>query len=165
MLNFWKESGKDSQEKKKNHIKGLLVAATDCEPQYLIRLLQVANRTFIRYQLVDSFLLVKAFMIIFLVGKVAYWIGRADSFSCIGSSCCIYPKRFYTTSKHPVSFRRGELLSFRSGNMLPYVRYSDTVESLLCICLPKVNVLEKASPSRHNTWVWRFHVSWQFLWC
>ncbi|KAK4286411.1 hypothetical protein QN277_002970 [Acacia crassicarpa] len=35
-----KESGKDSQDKKKNHIKGLLVAATDCEPQYLIRLLQ-----------------------------------------------------------------------------------------------------------------------------
>ncbi|OVA17971.1 DNA ligase [Macleaya cordata] len=35
-----KESGKDSQEKKRNHIKGLLVAATDCEPQYLIRLLQ-----------------------------------------------------------------------------------------------------------------------------
>ncbi|KAH7836561.1 hypothetical protein Vadar_002905 [Vaccinium darrowii] len=35
-----KESGKDSQEKKKNHIKGLVVAATDCEPQYLIRLLQ-----------------------------------------------------------------------------------------------------------------------------
>ncbi|XP_057483850.1 DNA ligase 1-like [Actinidia eriantha] len=34
------ESGKESQEKKKNHIKGLLVAATDCEPQYLIRLLQ-----------------------------------------------------------------------------------------------------------------------------
>nr|GMD67243.1 DNA ligase 1 [Ipomoea batatas] len=36
-----KESGKDSQEKKKNYIKSLLVAATDCEPQYLIRLLQV----------------------------------------------------------------------------------------------------------------------------
>ncbi|XAR60030.1 DNA ligase (ATP) [Bertholletia excelsa] len=35
-----KESGKDSQEKKKNRIKGLIVAATDCEPQYLIRLLQ-----------------------------------------------------------------------------------------------------------------------------
>ncbi|TYH81048.1 hypothetical protein ES332_D03G172200v1 [Gossypium tomentosum] len=35
-----KESGKDSQEKKKNRIKSLLVAATDCEPQYLIRLLQ-----------------------------------------------------------------------------------------------------------------------------
>ncbi|XP_047338411.1 DNA ligase 1-like [Impatiens glandulifera] len=35
-----KESGKDSQQKKSNHIKGLLVAATDCEPQYLIRLLQ-----------------------------------------------------------------------------------------------------------------------------
>jgi len=35
------ESGKDSQEKKKNHIKALLVAATECEPQYLIRLLQV----------------------------------------------------------------------------------------------------------------------------
>uniref|UniRef100_A0A2N9EY75 DNA ligase n=1 Tax=Fagus sylvatica TaxID=28930 RepID=A0A2N9EY75_FAGSY len=39
-----KESGKDSQEKKKNHIKGLLVAATDCEPQYLIRLLQTKLR-------------------------------------------------------------------------------------------------------------------------
>ncbi|KAJ0623557.1 putative DNA ligase (ATP) [Helianthus annuus] len=39
-----KESGKDSQDKKKNHIKGLLVAATDCEPQYLIRLLQTKLR-------------------------------------------------------------------------------------------------------------------------
>ncbi|CAA2995406.1 DNA ligase 1 [Olea europaea subsp. europaea] len=39
-----KESGKDSQEKKKTHIKGLLVAATDCEPQYLIRLLQTKLR-------------------------------------------------------------------------------------------------------------------------
>lgn len=39
-----KESGKDSQEKKKNHIKSLLVAATDCEPQYLIRLLQTKLR-------------------------------------------------------------------------------------------------------------------------
>ncbi|KAB1226787.1 DNA ligase 1 [Morella rubra] len=38
------ESGKDSQEKKKNHIKGLLVATTDCEPQYLIRLLQTKLR-------------------------------------------------------------------------------------------------------------------------
>ncbi|KAK6144367.1 hypothetical protein DH2020_021187 [Rehmannia glutinosa] len=38
------ESGKDSQEKKKNHIKALLVAATDCEPQYLIRLLQTKLR-------------------------------------------------------------------------------------------------------------------------
>ncbi|KAI3676968.1 hypothetical protein L1987_86584 [Smallanthus sonchifolius] len=36
-----KESGKDGQDKKKNHVKGLLVAATDCEPQYLIRLLQI----------------------------------------------------------------------------------------------------------------------------
>ncbi|XP_027187501.1 DNA ligase 1-like isoform X1 [Cicer arietinum] len=35
-----KESGKDSREKKKNHIKSLLLAATDCEPLYLIRLLQ-----------------------------------------------------------------------------------------------------------------------------
>nr|XP_043610903.1 DNA ligase 1-like [Erigeron canadensis] len=39
-----KESGKDSQDKKKNHIKGLLVAATDCEPLYLIRLLQTKLR-------------------------------------------------------------------------------------------------------------------------
>ncbi|KAH1220591.1 DNA ligase 1 [Glycine max] len=38
------ESGKESQEKKKNHIKALLVAATDCEPQYLIRLLQTKLR-------------------------------------------------------------------------------------------------------------------------
>lgn len=35
------ESGKDSQDKKRNHMKGLLVAATDCEPQYITRLLQV----------------------------------------------------------------------------------------------------------------------------
>lgn len=41
MLELLQESGKDSQDKKKNHIKGLLVAATDCEPLYLIRLLQV----------------------------------------------------------------------------------------------------------------------------
>lgn len=39
-----KESGKDSQDKKRNHIKGLLVAATDCEPQYIIRLLQSKMR-------------------------------------------------------------------------------------------------------------------------
>ncbi|CAL9087167.1 unnamed protein product [Musa textilis] len=39
-----KESGKDSQDKKRNHIKGLLVAATDCEPQYLVRLLQSKMR-------------------------------------------------------------------------------------------------------------------------
>ncbi|PAN46695.2 hypothetical protein PAHAL_9G211400 [Panicum hallii] len=39
-----KESGKDSQDKKRNHIKGLLVAATDCEPQYITRLLQSKMR-------------------------------------------------------------------------------------------------------------------------
>ncbi|XP_039061940.1 DNA ligase 1-like [Hibiscus syriacus] len=39
-----KESGKDSQEKKKNRIKALLVAATDCEPLFLIRLLQTKLR-------------------------------------------------------------------------------------------------------------------------
>ncbi|KAF6167683.1 hypothetical protein GIB67_017178 [Kingdonia uniflora] len=38
-----KESGKDSQDKKRNHIKGLLIAAIDCEPQYLVRLLQVTT--------------------------------------------------------------------------------------------------------------------------
>ncbi|XP_026403288.1 DNA ligase 1-like [Papaver somniferum] len=35
-----KVSGKDSQERKRNHIKALLVAASDCEPLYIIRLLQ-----------------------------------------------------------------------------------------------------------------------------
>ncbi|CAN1171785.1 DNA ligase 1 [Linum perenne] len=35
-----KQSGKDSQESKRKHIKGLLVAAIDCEPQYIMRLLQ-----------------------------------------------------------------------------------------------------------------------------
>ncbi|KAK6144360.1 hypothetical protein DH2020_021180 [Rehmannia glutinosa] len=44
MSELSQESGKDSQEKKKNHIKALLVAATDCEPQYLIRLLQTKLR-------------------------------------------------------------------------------------------------------------------------
>ncbi|CAN6293142.1 unnamed protein product [Urochloa humidicola] len=39
-----KESGKDSQDKKRNHIKGLLVAASDCEPQYITRLLQSKMR-------------------------------------------------------------------------------------------------------------------------
>ncbi|XP_027191804.1 DNA ligase 1 isoform X2 [Cicer arietinum] len=39
-----KESGNNSQEKKKNHIKSLLVAATDCEPLYIIRLLQTKLR-------------------------------------------------------------------------------------------------------------------------
>uniref|UniRef100_A0A7C9EH37 DNA ligase n=1 Tax=Opuntia streptacantha TaxID=393608 RepID=A0A7C9EH37_OPUST len=34
-----KESGKNSKEKKKNHVRALLVAACDCEPKYLIRLL------------------------------------------------------------------------------------------------------------------------------
>ncbi|KAL6523267.1 tRNA ligase [Orobanche gracilis] len=38
------ESGKDSQEKKKNQIKSLLLAATDCEPLYLVRLLQTKLR-------------------------------------------------------------------------------------------------------------------------
>jgi ATP-dependent DNA ligase len=41
---FHQESGKDSQDKKRNHIKGLLVAATDCEPQYITRLLQSKMR-------------------------------------------------------------------------------------------------------------------------
>ncbi|CAI0398006.1 unnamed protein product [Linum tenue] len=35
-----KQSGKDSQDSKRKHIKGLLVAAIDCEPQYIMRLLQ-----------------------------------------------------------------------------------------------------------------------------
>eukprot|EP00252_Welwitschia_mirabilis_P008946 TRINITY_DN21218_c0_g1_i1.p1 TRINITY_DN21218_c0_g1~~TRINITY_DN21218_c0_g1_i1.p1 ORF type:complete len:734 (+),score=141.06 TRINITY_DN21218_c0_g1_i1:246-2447(+) len=39
-----KESGKDSQDKKRARIKALLVAATDCEPQYLVRLLQAKMR-------------------------------------------------------------------------------------------------------------------------
>ncbi|KAL9253223.1 DNA ligase 1-like protein [Drosera capensis] len=39
-----KASGKDSQERKKNYIKKLLVAAKDCEPVYLIRLLQTKLR-------------------------------------------------------------------------------------------------------------------------
>ncbi|GAB2275135.1 tRNA ligase [Dionaea muscipula] len=39
-----KASGKDSQERKKNYIKSLLVAAKDSEPVYLIRLLQAKLR-------------------------------------------------------------------------------------------------------------------------
>ncbi|KAL6498494.1 tRNA ligase [Orobanche hederae] len=39
-----KESGKDSQKKKTNHIKSLLVAATDSEPVYLVRLLKKGLR-------------------------------------------------------------------------------------------------------------------------
>ncbi|KAL6563370.1 tRNA ligase [Orobanche hederae] len=39
-----KESGKDSQKKKTNHIKSLLVAATDGEPIYLVRLLKKGLR-------------------------------------------------------------------------------------------------------------------------
>ncbi|XP_057866255.1 DNA ligase 1 isoform X2 [Cryptomeria japonica] len=39
-----KESGKESQDKKRARIKALLVAATDCEPQYLVRLLQTKMR-------------------------------------------------------------------------------------------------------------------------
>ncbi|XXG59336.1 hypothetical protein AAC387_Pa04g1440 [Persea americana] len=39
-----KETGEDSQDKKRNHIKGLLVEAIDCEPLYLIRLLQSKMR-------------------------------------------------------------------------------------------------------------------------
>ncbi|KAL8136494.1 hypothetical protein V2J09_002495 [Rumex salicifolius] len=39
-----KTSGKDSQERKKNYMKLLLVAAKDCEPVYLIRLLQTKLR-------------------------------------------------------------------------------------------------------------------------
>lgn len=39
-----KESGKDSTEKKKDRMKALLVAATDCEPLYLTRLLQAKLR-------------------------------------------------------------------------------------------------------------------------
>ncbi|VYS45382.1 unnamed protein product [Arabidopsis thaliana] len=39
-----KESGKDSNEKKKNRMKALLVATTDCEPLYLTRLLQAKLR-------------------------------------------------------------------------------------------------------------------------
>ncbi|XP_021724390.1 DNA ligase 1-like isoform X1 [Chenopodium quinoa] len=39
-----KASGKDSQERKKNYIKSLIVAAKDCEPVYLMRLLQAKLR-------------------------------------------------------------------------------------------------------------------------
>ncbi|CAN0879111.1 DNA ligase 1 [Linum grandiflorum] len=35
-----KQSGKDSRDSKRKHIKGLLVAAIDCEPKYIMRLLQ-----------------------------------------------------------------------------------------------------------------------------
>ncbi|KAF3789524.1 DNA ligase 1 [Nymphaea thermarum] len=38
------ESGKESQDKKRIRIRNLLVAATDCEPQYLVRLLQSKMR-------------------------------------------------------------------------------------------------------------------------
>ncbi|CAN6476796.1 unnamed protein product [Victoria cruziana] len=38
------ESGKESQDKKRMRIRNLLVAATDCEPQFLVRLLQSKMR-------------------------------------------------------------------------------------------------------------------------
>lgn len=37
-------SGQNSQVKRKNRIKGLLVSATDSEPQYIIRLLETKLR-------------------------------------------------------------------------------------------------------------------------
>ncbi|KAG1331722.1 DNA ligase 1 [Cocos nucifera] len=43
-LLWCKESGANSHDKKKNHIKGLLVAATECEPLYITRLLQSKMR-------------------------------------------------------------------------------------------------------------------------
>ncbi|KAI8524139.1 hypothetical protein RHMOL_Rhmol13G0126700 [Rhododendron molle] len=63
-----KESGKDSQEKKKNHIKSLVVAATDCEPQYLIRLLQSK----LRIGLAEQTLLAA-------VGQAAVYAGKHSS--------------------------------------------------------------------------------------
>ena len=42
-MGLYQESGKDSTEKKKDRMKALLVAATDCEPLYLTRLLQVCR--------------------------------------------------------------------------------------------------------------------------
>ena len=66
------EYGKESQEKKKNHMKALLVSATDCEPQYLIRLLQVEIVIFIEMFWWTYFLLIASWSC--FLDKVANWL-------------------------------------------------------------------------------------------
>lgn len=97
-----KESGKDSQEKKKNHIKALLVAATDCEPQYIIRLLQAKLR-----------------------------IGLAEQtlLAALGQAAVYYEKHSVTTSHVHTSLEEGAKIVKQVYSVIPV--YDKIVDALL----------------------------------